>query len=133
MYIFLISYISAFITMVVLDGIWLTITVSKFYRPHLGHLWIDNISYWPAIVLYLIYTFALSAILIVPAVQNSYPLLKVLFLGFLFGFAAYACYDITNQATLKDWPLIVTIIDMLWGATVTAIASGIAYKIVKMI
>ena len=128
---FIISYISAFITIMVVDGIWLTLTVSRFYRPHLGHLWIDNISYYPAIILYLIYTFALSAVLVIPAVQNAYPIMKVFFLGFLFGFAAYACYDITNQATLKDWPLIVTVVDMLWGGFVTGVASCVAFKAVK--
>ncbi len=129
---FLISYSSAFLALVIIDGIWLTLTVSKFYRPNLGHLWVEQISYFPAIILYLIYAFALTIILILPSIQGSYAISKVMFMGFVFGFAAYGCYDITNHATLKDWPWIVTIVDMLWGATVTALASGIAFKTTNM-
>lgn len=129
---FLISYFSAFLGLVILDGIWLTLTVSRFYRPNLGHLWVEEISYFPAIILYLIYAFALTIILILPSIQSGNALSKVMFMGFVFGFAAYACYDITNHATLKDWPWIVTIVDMLWGATVTALVSGVAFKFTKI-
>lgn len=130
MKLFIISSISVFLSIMIIDGAWLTLTVSRFYRPHLGHLWVENISYLPAIALYLIYAVAVSLLLILPGMQLQYSLLKVFALGFCFGLAAYGCYDITNHATLKDWPWIVTIVDMLWGAILTGMASCIAFKVV---
>ncbi len=112
----------------VIDGIWLTLTVSKFYRPNLSHLWKEEISFIPAIIFYLLYALALSIVLIMPAIQNNYNLSKIFFMGFMFGLAAYGAYDITNHATLHNWPWSVTIVDMLWGATLTGTVSCIAFK-----
>jgi uncharacterized membrane protein len=102
-----------------------------FYAKHIGHLMADSPNLAPAGVFYIIYTFALSVLVVAPAVHNESSFIKVFLLGTLFGFSAYATYDLTNQATLKSWPTLVTVVDMLWGALLTGVTAVIAFYITK--
>jgi uncharacterized membrane protein len=112
----------------ILDLIWFSLTVEKFYKPYLGHIISDNFNYLAAATFYIIYSFGVSYLIVLPAVEAHYTVFKVLCNGFILGFIAYGAYDLTNQATIKDWPVIVTVVDMLWGATVTSLVSIITYK-----
>ncbi len=80
------------------------------------------------LLFYALFALALVVFVIVPA-QEKQSLQRALMLGFFFGLVTYSAYDLTNQATIKNWPLIVTIIDMLWGATMAAVTSGITFYI----
>ena len=102
---------------------------SRFYRAYLGHIFAPDFSYAPAVLFYTMYTFGMAYILILPSLQNAVPTVQVLLSGFMLGLMAYGAYDLTNQATIKDWPVIVTIVDMLWGAFVTSLVSTATYKI----
>ena len=112
--------------MVILDAIWLSMTIKNFYSIRLAHLTAETPSYAPAIILYVLYALGLSILIILPTVSNNYSFIKIFFLGALFGLVAYASYDLTNQATLKNWPVAVTFIDMAWGAILSGVVSVIS-------
>jgi uncharacterized membrane protein len=105
-----------------LDAVWLRFSASLLYRPLLGVLLRDDFVLALAALFYLIYTigivvFAISPVL--PSGQWTEAGLRGLFLG-LFG---YAVYDLTNQATLRNWPVTITVADLVWGTLLTAVAA----------
>jgi uncharacterized membrane protein len=81
-------------------------------------------------IFYVIYIITLVILIISPALQKS-SFSAAILTGALFGFCAYATYDLTNLATIKDWPLIITIVDLIWGTFLTAAVSGITYLILS--
>ncbi len=111
--------------MAVLDGIWLTLVARTFYRENLGHLIGDATNWPPAIAFYLIYAVGAWFFATQPGVDEGSVLTAVL-RGAAFGFVAYATYDLTNHATLRDWPALVTVVDMAWGTFLTAAVAGTA-------
>ena len=91
-----------------------------------------DINWTAAIVFYLIFIAGLVVFVIMPAVQkNSWT--NAVLMGALFGFVCYATYDLTNLAVAKDWPVLVTIIDLIWGAVLAASVSVITYLIASKI
>ena len=130
---FVISFFSILVSMLLIDSVWLATMLKKLYYPNIGHLMSESPSLMPAAIFYLIYSFALAFFVVVPAIRNQDAWMGVLFAGMLFGFAAYATYDLTNQATLKDWPVLVTIADLIWGSLLTGIVSLIAVNIAKSV
>ena len=115
---------------IVLDLLWLGVIMKDFYRAQLGHLMGDTVVWGAAIVFYLVYAFAIAFFVVSPALARE-TLVWALCVGAALGFVCYATYDLTNQATLRDWPLIVTVADIIWGAFLTAVASGGAYLLAK--
>lgn len=111
--------------MAVLDAIWLTLVARGFYRSNLGHLIADATNWPPAVAFYLVYTLGTWFFATQPGVDEASPLTSVLRGGAL-GFVAYATYDLTNHATLRGWPTVVTLVDMAWGTVLTAAVAGIA-------
>jgi uncharacterized membrane protein len=101
------------------------------YKTWLGHLFADNVNFYPAIIFYLIYTFGSVFFVISPAMKQGTSLLNTFLYGALFGLVAYATYDLTNHSTLRDWPLHVTLIDMAWGALLTGITSTFVVYIIN--
>lgn len=128
---FLISYVSVLIPMLVLDGLWLAITLKSFYSPKLEHLTANAPSFTPAVIFYILYAFGLAVLIVLPALQGNFSLLKVFLYGALMGLIAYAAYDLTNQATLRDWPIVVTVVDMVWGAILSGVVSTLAVYVTK--
>lgn len=126
-----ISFFSALVSLLVIDGVWLTLMGKSFYAVKLGEMMSKNFQLLPAGIFYLIYAFGLSMLVIIPAIQGHFSLLKVFLFGALLGFVAYSAYDLSNQATLKNWPLIVTIVDLIWGALLTGTVSVITVLITK--
>lgn len=119
-----------FITFLVIDALWLGLVAPKMYKSEIGHLMADKVNFVPAIIFYLIYTIAILVFVVNPAVDKNDLMYAVIFGAFL-GFAMYATFDLTNQAALRDWPLKVTIIDLLWGTFVTGATATIATKIIS--
>ncbi len=115
--------------MAVFDGIWLTLVARDFYRSNLGHLIADSTNWAPAIAFYIIYTVGAWFFATQPGVDDG-SALTAAGRGAAFGFVAYATYDLTNHATMRGWPTIVTIVDMAWGTFLTAAVAGIAAFIV---
>ena len=127
----LIAFLGALIPIFLMDGTWLFMTSKSFYAFHLGDLVAEKPQLGAVAFFYPIYAFALSVLVVVPALQNGQGLLKTFLLGALFGFAAYAAYDLTNQATIRNWPLIVTVVDMAWGTFLTGMGSMFALLIAR--
>ncbi|WP_321384471.1 DUF2177 family protein [uncultured Enterococcus sp.] len=109
----------------VFDLFWLLIVSKKMYQHFIGGL-MGETKIVPAILFYLIYIAGVVFFVIVPGVEKG-SLVYVLGSGALLGLICYATYDLTNLATLKDWPVMMTVIDLIWGMFVTAAASGITY------
>jgi uncharacterized membrane protein len=107
----------------IIDIIWLGFVASNFYRERIGHLM--EINWTAALVFYFVFLVGLTYFAIYPALQDGGGWQKALLLGALFGFFTYATYDLTNLATLKNWPLSLVVVDIIWGTTLGAsVAAG---------
>ncbi len=107
-----------FSVFLLIDLVWLTKVSPKFYQSNIGHLMADKVNFIPAIIFYVVYIIALLVFIVNPGVESQ-NIWKTLYLAALLGFAMYGTYDLTNMATLKNWPAIVTIVDLLWGTCIT--------------
>lgn len=128
MYPIVTQFIIAGILMGILDAIWLSIIANKLYKNLLGKLILDKPNMLPAIAFYLIYVIGIVAFVLSPAL-NQLSWHYALGYGALFGFVAYATYDLTNLATLKSWPAKLVFIDLAWGTFLTATVATLAYWI----
>ena len=117
-------YFAAALVFFPVDMAWLGWIARDFYRDHLGALLLDRPNWTAAALFYLIYLAGLVWFALLPAHEaDSWRV--ALLNGALFGFFAYATYDLTNLATLKGFPLKVALVDMAWGAVLTgATATG---------
>lgn len=97
-----------------IDMIWLGVVAKGFYRRHLGPMLNPKVNWAAAALFYLLFIAGLLVFVIKPALSGGEPL-KALLLGALFGLISYATYDLSNLATLKDWPMVVTVVDLIWG------------------
>ncbi len=129
---FIIRYIVAGALFAIIDGIWLSFVANKLYRSQLGPLLLDKPNLPAAIVFYLVFLVGLVVFVINPAMQSN-DWKVALGLGALFGFVTYATYDLTNLATLKGYPLTITIVDLIWGTVLTASVSVAAFFILQRI
>jgi uncharacterized membrane protein len=112
-------YFVALFTFLAIDFCWLALLASGFYQRHLGYLLANQPNWWAAVAFYLIFVLGVVVFSVLPALQAS-SLVKAFFLGGLFGLIAYATYDLTNQATIKNWPWTVTLVDLCWGTMLSA-------------
>lgn len=117
-------YLIVFITMLVLDVVWLRGIATAWYQQGLGHLMAPRPDLFAAGIFYLMYPLGLVIFAVLPNEDSS--LLKATAMGALFGLFAYATYDLSNLATLRDWPLNVSLMDMAWGTLVSgmSVAAG---------
>lgn len=129
---FFITFISVLLPLSILDFIWLSTTAKNFYSPKLAHLTAQSPSYTPALIFYVLYAVGLTILITLPAVQGEYSFLKTFCYGALMGLMAYAAYDLTNQATLKDWPVVVTVVDMAWGAFLSGVVSVVSVWMIRI-
>jgi uncharacterized membrane protein len=93
---------------------------------------VEILYYSPPFFFYIIYAYGIVHFILSPALQNSYPTSTVFLNGAFFGFVAYAAYDLTNHATLNDWPMVITVIDLAWGTFMTGLASMLSYIITQI-
>ena len=115
-----------------IDMVWLGLVAKNFYAKHLGFLMKADVNWLAAILFYLVFVVGLIVFVITPALEKKSWVMALL-LGALFGFITYATYDLTNLATIKDWPIIVTIIDLVWGTFLAAAVSVVSYFIASKI
>lgn len=121
-----IAALSAVVSFLAIDAVWLSVMTKRFYTPNLGHLLAEAPKFGPAIVFYALYVVGVLYFVILPALEGGSSPLRVFLSGALFGLVAYGTYDLTNQATLKDWPVVVTAVDLVWGACLTGFVALIA-------
>lgn len=125
---FLKLYAIALCVFLAIDALWLGIIAKGFYKQQIGFLMRTNINVPVALLFYVLFAMGIVILVVMPAIESG-SLTRAIFLGALLGFVAYAAYDLTNLATLKDWPIVVTLVDMAWGATLSAIVSAVTYTI----
>jgi uncharacterized membrane protein len=121
-------YLIALSIFFVIDMAWLSLIARNFYAHQIGFLMKSNINWLAAILFYFLFIVGIVVFVIEPALAKASWKQALLF-GALFGLITYATYDLTNLATLKDWPLLVTIIDLLWGTLLAASVATITYWI----
>lgn len=115
-----------------IDMVWLTLVAKNFYAKQIGYLMAKNPNLVSALIFYLIFIAGLIVFVITPALDKKIWI-QALLMGAFFGLVTYATYDLTNLATVKDWPLIITIVDLIWGMVLSASVSTITYFIaIKM-
>lgn len=115
-----------------LDMVWLGVAAKNFYIKHIGFLMKTDVNWTAAILFYLLFVAGLVVFVVVPALERD-SWLRALLFGALFGLITYATYDLTNLATLKDWPLVLTIVDLMWGTLLAASVSVGTYFIAAKI
>lgn len=115
------TYAAIFVTMLVIDMLWLGVIAKSTYASAMGPLLSPHPNLWAAAAFYLLFPVGLLIFAVLP--QADSPLWKAALMGALFGFFAYATYDLTNLAVIKDWPLGLTFIDLAWGTMVSALAT----------
>ncbi len=125
-------YLIAFISFIIIDGIWLGFISKNLYKKELGHLLSSSPNWYAAIIFYLIFLFGLVYFVINPAIEKE-SVKYLIVSGLLFGLITYGTYDLTNLATLKDWPIKITIIDLIWGSTLSMTVSLMTYYIYKLL
>lgn len=125
-------YLIALPVFFAIDMVWLGLVAKNFYRNQIGFLMTPNINWLAAIIFYLLFIVGLVLFVIIPAIEKGSWSYALLF-GSLFGLIAYATYDLTNLATLKNWPILVTIVDLAWGAVLAASVSVVTYLIANKI
>lgn len=117
-----ILYLITLAVFFLIDMVWLGVVAKGFYRRHLGTMLSPKVNWGAAILFYLLFIAGLLIFVIRPALAQG-ALLTVLWLGALFGLISYATYDLSNLATLRDWPLIVTVVDLVRGTTLGGLVS----------
>jgi len=113
-----------------IDAIWLGLVAKGFYSRQLGDLMLDQPRLAIAALFYVMYSGAVVILASAPAARSG-SLQDALLLGAILGFAAYGTYDITNLATLKNWPLTMSLVDIAWGTVLTAAASAVGYWLLR--
>lgn len=125
------AYFVSLITMSVLDAVWLALIAPSFYKQHIGFIMSDSPNILAAALFYGIYIAGLTVFVVYPAWKQHYSTLKTVCLGGLLGLVAYATYDLTNLATLKDWPVIVTVVDLVWGTLLTGSVALVSVLVLR--
>ncbi len=119
-------YLIALVIFFVVDLLWLGVIAKDFYQEQIGHLMATKVNWLSAIFFYIIYILGLVYFSIMPALNDGNWVLA-LGNGALFGLVSYATYDLTNLATLRDWPLRMVIYDLIWGTFISAATCLITY------
>jgi uncharacterized membrane protein len=115
---------AALITMMVLDALWLGLIAKPLYQQGIGHLMADQPLIPAAVAFYLVYATGIVAFTVWP--QLSTPgLARAALLGAGFGLVAYATYDLSNLATLRGWPLGLSLVDIAWGGAISAVSASV--------
>lgn len=125
------SVLITLLTMVIIDAFWLGFMYKRLYAHHIGHLLGDSVRLVPAILFYILFAFALYIFVIAPELKNKEGILHLFLMGALFGLVTYGTYDLTNQASLKNWPWFITVIDLVWGALLTGVVSLISTYLIR--
>ena len=114
----------------VIDIIWLGVVAKSFYQKNLKYILSPNVNWTAAIIFYLIYIAGILIFAVLPAVAKD-SLRHAAVWGALFGFFTYVTYDLTNLALLKDWPIVIVIVDILWGVVLCSAVATFSFFVAK--
>jgi len=119
-------YFATLIAFFAIDMVWLGLVARSFYRKHLGFLLAPTPNWLAAIIFYLLFILGILLFVVVPGLKAN-SLRTTLLYAALFGLITYATYDLTNLATVKNWPLLVTVVDLIWGMVLSVAVSFISF------
>lgn len=120
-------FFTSAVIFLIFDLFWLLVVSKKMYEHFIGDL-MGDVRIFPAVIFYVIYVIGVTFFVLIPGTEKG-SIGYVILAGALFGLICYATYDLTNLATLKDWPVAMTVIDLVWGTAVTTVTSVIVYFI----
>ncbi len=123
-------YAIAISVFIAIDMVWLGLVAKNFYSKHLGSLMAKEVNWPAALIFYLLFIAGLVFFVITPSLEKRLWS-QALLTGMFFGLITYATYDLTNLATLKNWPVIVTVVDLLWGMVLSGTVSVVSFFVAK--
>jgi uncharacterized membrane protein len=112
-----------------IDMVWLGVIAKNIYQKHLGAFLSDNVNWYAALIFYSLFIVGILIFSVIPFKDDVWY--KALLYGVLFGFFTYATYDLTNYATLQNWPFIIVVVDIVWGMVITGITATAAWYILN--
>jgi len=126
------NYAIALAIFLAIDMVWLNVIAKSLYARHLGYLMTSRVNIAAAFIFYMLFILGIVVFVVNPALMaQSWQM--ALGLGVLFGLVCYATYDLTNLATVRDWPAVITIIDLVWGMFVSGITSLLSYLAIRLL
>lgn len=123
---FIIAYLVTAVVFLIIDYLWLGIVMKDYFQSQLGHLMAEEVNLSIAALFYLFYAAGIVFLCINPALADG-NWTKAMINGAVLGFLAYGAYDVTNAATLRDWPMMMSVMDVAWGTGLTALSSVAGY------
>ena len=130
--VYLVGYIGALISFGVVDAMWLRLMGPLLYRPTLGDILLAELRLGPAIAFYLVFPIGVFVLAVLPALKAG-SLSSAVGSGILFGALAYATYDLTNFATLRNWTLQLTVLDIVYGAIVSGFSAAVSFLMARSV
>jgi len=115
-------YLATLVAFFAIDMLWLGLIARTFYKKYLGYLMAPSVNWAAAIIFYLMFIVGVLVFVVLPGLEKQ-SLKITIIRAILFGLITYATYDLTNLATVKDWPLTITIVDLIWGMVLTTLVS----------
>ena len=122
-------FFQSIIAFLAIDMVWITQVASPWMKKSVPHLMAQSPNLIAALVFYVIYLLALLYLIVIPALNQKIGYQLLATQSFIFGFTAYATYDLTNLAVMKGYPVSMAIADMLWGGLLTMLTALIVYKL----
>jgi len=126
MFYYLKLYLVVLVVFFAIDMVWLGLVARTFYRKYLGYLMAPSPNWLAAIIFYLLFILGILVFVVLPGLEAN-SLKTTLLRAALFGLITYATYDLTNLATVKDWPVLVTVVDMMWGVVLSVAVSYVGF------
>ncbi|KPK24990.1 MAG: hypothetical protein AMJ70_00050 [Dehalococcoidia bacterium SG8_51_3] len=124
------TYVLMAVVFLALDLFWLGLIAKNFYQKHLGRFFSDKVNWTAAIIFYFLFVLGTMIFAVYPGVAQD-SLMRAMIFGVLFGLFTYATYDLTNLATLKDWPVPIVIVDIIWGMVLCGTISVFGFGVAK--
>jgi uncharacterized membrane protein len=125
---YLLIYAVATVIFFGMDMVWLGLVAKNFYRQKLGFIFTGDVNWPAAVIFYLLYIGGILYFAVFPGLKDGNWVIAI-FNGALFGLMCYATYDLTNMATIKQWPVVVVIVDSIWGIVLTGTVSALTYLV----
>ncbi|MCX6285148.1 MAG: DUF2177 family protein [Bacteroidetes bacterium] len=123
-------YFASLAVFFAVDMVWLVLVARSFYKKYLGYIMSPTINWVPAIIFYLLFIVGLLVFVVIPGVKEN-SLQNTILRAVLFGLITYATYDLTNLATINQWPLAVTLVDLVWGMVLSTVVSVAGFYLSK--
>jgi uncharacterized membrane protein len=123
-------YFATLVGFFAIDMVWLGLVARSFYKKSLGYIMAPTVNWFPAIIFYLLFIVGIMVFVVLPGVKEN-SLQSTILKALLFGLITYATYDLTNLATINQWPLAVTVVDLIWGMVLSTIVSITGFYVAK--